>query len=274
MSEFGLHLKQAREERGISLRQIATTTKISMAALEALERADFSRLPGGIFSRAFVRAYAIEVGLDPDQTVQEFLNEYERYDTERAERVPRPEVTADDRAFAERQRRAAQALRGILIGLVVLGVAAFFVWQMKVRSRSTTPPDTASGSIAASRPGTPSDQPPPAAVETPPAATPLAAPTIGEAAKSASDTSQFAIHLEATQDCWVRVTADGAVQVEQILHAGDRRDVKASREMYLQVGNAGAITWTLNGQPAKDLGKAGQPGTARVTPATLTKYLR
>jgi len=50
----------------MSLRQIATSTKISMGVLEALERDDFSHLPGGIFSRAFVRAYATEVGLDRD----------------------------------------------------------------------------------------------------------------------------------------------------------------------------------------------------------------
>ena len=72
MSEFGLHLKQARERRGISLRQIASATKISSGALEALERGDFSRLPGGIFSRAFVRAYAVEVGLDPEETVRQY----------------------------------------------------------------------------------------------------------------------------------------------------------------------------------------------------------
>ena len=42
-----------------------------MSALEALERNDISRLPGGIFSRAFVRSYAIEVGLDPEATIQD-----------------------------------------------------------------------------------------------------------------------------------------------------------------------------------------------------------
>src|ERR671936_3006950 len=71
--DFGTKMKRAREARGVSLRQIATATKISVAALEALERNDVSRLPGGIFSRAFVRSYAAEVGLDPDDTVQEFL---------------------------------------------------------------------------------------------------------------------------------------------------------------------------------------------------------
>ena len=68
MEDFGGKLRQARERRGISLRQIAASTKISAAALEALERNDISRLPGGIFSRAFVRSYAAEVGLDPDAT--------------------------------------------------------------------------------------------------------------------------------------------------------------------------------------------------------------
>lgn len=71
--DFGTKMKQLREERGVTLRQIADATKISVGALEALERNDISRLPGGIFSRAFVRSYAIEVGLDPEQTVRDFL---------------------------------------------------------------------------------------------------------------------------------------------------------------------------------------------------------
>src|SRR5919206_5131652 len=74
--DFGTKMKRAREARGVSLRQIATATKISVAALEALERNDISRLPGGIFSRAFVRSYAIEVGVDPEQTVREFLAQF------------------------------------------------------------------------------------------------------------------------------------------------------------------------------------------------------
>src|ERR671922_1093815 len=76
MSDFGGKLRQARERRGISLRQIAASTKISAAALEALERNDISKLPGGIFSRAFVRSYAIEVGLDPEETVRDFMLQF------------------------------------------------------------------------------------------------------------------------------------------------------------------------------------------------------
>src|SRR5436189_2056845 len=73
---FGAKLRDARERRGVSLRQIANATKISVSALEALERNDISRLPGGIFSRAFVRSYAAEIGVDPEQTVREFLAQF------------------------------------------------------------------------------------------------------------------------------------------------------------------------------------------------------
>src|SRR5262249_62075406 len=72
----GAKLRDARERRDLSLRQIANATKISIGALEALERNDISRLPGGIFSRAFVRSYAVELGLDPEPRIQEFIEQF------------------------------------------------------------------------------------------------------------------------------------------------------------------------------------------------------
>jgi hypothetical protein len=73
---FANRLKQARVERGITLRQIADSTKLSMIALEALERGDMSKLPGGIFSRGFVRSYASAVGLDQEEVVRELIENY------------------------------------------------------------------------------------------------------------------------------------------------------------------------------------------------------
>ena len=81
--DFGVKMRRLREERGVSLRQIADVTRISVSVLEALERNDISRLPGGIFSRAFVRSYAIEVGLDPEQTVRDFLSQVSPRDADR-----------------------------------------------------------------------------------------------------------------------------------------------------------------------------------------------
>jgi cytoskeleton protein RodZ len=96
--DFGIRMKRQREERGVSLRRIADATKISVSALEALERNDISRLPGGIFSRAFVRSYAVEVGLDPEQTVRDFIVHFPQDSvTAGSPHVRRDDLDADPR---------------------------------------------------------------------------------------------------------------------------------------------------------------------------------
>jgi cytoskeletal protein RodZ len=277
MSEFGARLKQAREERGISLRQIATTTKISIVALGALERDDFSRLPGGIFSRAFVRAYALEVGLDPDATVEEFLIEYEQNHSAAAVKAV-PEVTADDRAFLERQRRAARWLRAISIGFVLLIVGLAISWRVSTARKSANATASASGSATAAAGGADRLADDPASHPPAPAATPATLPTdtalADPAAAPPANADQVALRLRVTAECWVRATVDGTVVLEQVLAAGESRDLAPGRDVYLQVGNAGAVQWSINGRPAKELGKSGQTVGARITRATLDRYLQ
>jgi transcriptional regulator with XRE-family HTH domain len=70
---FGARLRTARERKGIGLDAIAQNTKINAALFDALERGDTSRWPSGIFRRAFLRAYANAIGLDPEATLKEFL---------------------------------------------------------------------------------------------------------------------------------------------------------------------------------------------------------
>src|SRR3954463_10696391 len=111
--DCGRLLREARERRGVSLRQIAEKTKISVAALGALERNDISRLPGGIFSRAFVRSYAAEVGVDPEQTVREFLAQFPHENVTAGS----PHVLIDDR---DRRRLNPRAV--MIVGTLVLVV--------------------------------------------------------------------------------------------------------------------------------------------------------
>ena len=124
MSELGPRLKQARLAKGVSLRQIEASTKISVGALEALEKDDYARLPGGIFARSFVRAYAGAVGLNPDDTVHEFLTEFEKFARDNERSAKRPEITPDDLEFLERQRRALRTLRVVLVLLAVVAITA------------------------------------------------------------------------------------------------------------------------------------------------------
>jgi cytoskeletal protein RodZ len=114
----------------VSLRDIATATKISVVTLEALERNDYARLPGGIFSRAFVRAYALAVGLEPEGAVNEFLVDFTRYQRDKEHAVKRPEITPDDREFLHRQNRALRTFRTLLIvaALATLGALAYIAW--------------------------------------------------------------------------------------------------------------------------------------------------
>jgi hypothetical protein len=70
---FGDKLRKQRELRGISLDAISTTTKISPRMLRAIEDERFDQLPGGVFNKGFVRAYARQVGLDEDDAVSDYL---------------------------------------------------------------------------------------------------------------------------------------------------------------------------------------------------------
>jgi transcriptional regulator with XRE-family HTH domain len=74
--KLGARLRQRREQQQIPLSTIAEQTKIKMSLLEELERDDVSHWPTGIFRRAFIRAYALAIGLDPDAIVREFLERY------------------------------------------------------------------------------------------------------------------------------------------------------------------------------------------------------
>ena len=75
MATFGTSLRTERETRGITLEQIAAATRIGRSYLEALERDDLAYLPGGVFNRGFVRAYAQFLGLDPDEAVEAYTHE-------------------------------------------------------------------------------------------------------------------------------------------------------------------------------------------------------
>ncbi len=73
---LGADLRRERERRGMALRSISENTKVSIALLEGLEADDISRWPGGIFRRAFVRAYAQCVGLDADDVIRRFEKQF------------------------------------------------------------------------------------------------------------------------------------------------------------------------------------------------------
>src|SRR5437762_13790613 len=75
--DIGAELRNARKARKLSIEEIARVTKISPSVLRAIDRNDFDSVPGGLFTRGFLRAYAREVGLDPEEIVDLYRTEFE-----------------------------------------------------------------------------------------------------------------------------------------------------------------------------------------------------
>jgi cytoskeleton protein RodZ len=94
-------LRQAREERGISLSEVAEQTRISSLYLESIENDDYKPLPGGIFNKGFVKSYARFIGVDETEALQDYAKivaETEGRAAEGPNKAYRPEVLTDDRA--------------------------------------------------------------------------------------------------------------------------------------------------------------------------------
>jgi len=126
--DFGIKMKRLREERGVTLRQIADATKLSVGALEALERNEISRLPGGIYSRAFVRSYALEVGLDPEQTVRDFMVQFPHESvTAGSPHAPQPAFDLD----GPTRRSSRMTIAAVVALSLLIGVILFFTFAAR-----------------------------------------------------------------------------------------------------------------------------------------------
>ncbi len=100
-ASIGEKLRLEREAHGIALRDISEQTRISMRYLEAIESDDYRRLPGGIFNRSFIRAYAKFVGFDEQEAIEEYnrtLLEHGESTDDSAGRTVRSQVYTDDGA--------------------------------------------------------------------------------------------------------------------------------------------------------------------------------
>jgi cytoskeleton protein RodZ len=268
MDDFGGKLRQARERRGISLRQIAASTKISAAALEALERNDISKLPGGIFSRAFVRSYASEVGLNPDDTVREFLERFQQEPAPSADALALP-VPEEERAYQELQRKAARILGIAAVALPVLAILLYF--GLRGRSKSQSRLESPQSDRDISAPSAP--QPLPSRSDTTPAA-PAAAETGAPSAVPTGVTGAITLDVHPTSDCWVSLTIDDQKLFARLMKAGEHESHLVRREAVVEVGNAGAFAFSIDGRPGKPIGDEGKKKTLKLTPETASKYLQ
>ena len=140
-TSIGEKLRLARETRGIALRDISEQTRISMRYLEAIEADDYRRLPGGIFNRSFVRAYAKHIGYDEQQALEDYSTMmHERGETtdEVSNRQPRALVYTGN--GGSRSPLKTLLLAVIILALLSLGAwAAWYFYEHRVRQKTQAP---------------------------------------------------------------------------------------------------------------------------------------
>jgi cytoskeletal protein RodZ len=250
----GARLKGLREGKRVTLRQIATSTKISVPSLEAIERDDVRKLPGGIFGRSFVRSYARELGLNPDDTAREFFAQF-------PEVIEAEEVTVDRTSAATARERALALLSvaGVIVPVVALGV--WFYAGRQAPAVSTLP----AARINAVSP----EVPPPM----PARPTADAVPALGSVPADPEGAGPLTLHVVARSDCWVSVVADGREVVARLFTAGDEEAVRAGSELRVKVGDATAVSLRLNGMPVRPLGRSGQVVSLRIDAENASQWL-
>ena len=260
--EFGARLRRAREERGLSLREIAQTTKMPVSALERLERDDPSRLPGGIYIRSFVRAYAAAVGLDPARTLSDFFEKFPE--------LAVPAVSHDTAASSsshygdETPRRAAT----LVMVVVVVGIAATLGW---LAWRETQSAAGVEERVTTQAPAV-SPAPPASGSRVGAAATPAPNPAV-PARDPVAPTGKIDLTIHPTGSCWVEASVDGRIHVARLMSAGERVVVPMTGPIKLRIGDAGTFAFSINGTPARSLGVSGEVVRIEIRPDNLATFM-
>lgn len=245
-ADFGTTLRKAREARGVSLSEIAETTKISTAVLQALESNEIGELPGGIFTRSFVRSYAGAVGLDPEETVQAFLEAFPTSDVAQGSAYAESTEPGDELASQRVIMRTAMA-----IFVLSVPVAALLVFLGRGETAE-------------------SDRPMPETVIE------LGPPRAAEESRSqanAVSTQPLVIEIHPREACWVSLTLDGRRVFSRVMQPGEHEVHEAAQEIVLNVGNAGVFDFTINQEPGQSLGARGEAVTAQIDRANYRRFV-
>lgn len=246
MASLGQELKRERELRGISLKEIADSTRISLKFLQALEEDHLEIIPGKFFVRAILRSYAKSLGLDENQ----LLNKYQEmllFDEHQMDKEPRKRLNPP-RVFTRKK------ILILILTLVVVVLAAFLYYVIiSSPGKSAVPPP---------KPQALSPVLPPKPVEAP------AQEPVVEEVKGLNLEISF---LEKT---WIQLYADGKIVWDGIKTRGEVLQIKAEQELVFNLGNAGGLTFTINGKKAKPLGSMGAVRKdLRITVDNYREYL-
>ncbi|MFC2169509.1 helix-turn-helix domain-containing protein [Acidobacteriota bacterium] len=244
MVSIGQELKRERELRGISLKEIADTTKINLRLLRAIEEDQTDTIPSEFFIKAIIRAHAKYIGLEEEAVLNKYHelalrqeNSLQMLEEESKKRPPRSTLP----------RNLRNLIRSLIIIIIILAAFAifyFFFYQKKIETSSPAKQDSG---IIKKEASIPQEK-----IKLPEEIKPL--PVITTKKKS----EEINIELTFLQETWIQVYSDSVLNINSIKHAGDVVKTIAKNELLIHLGNAGGISYTLNGQTGKKLGTSGE----------------
>ncbi|HEY8314694.1 MAG TPA: RodZ domain-containing protein [Candidatus Baltobacteraceae bacterium] len=239
---LGERFRSAREERGLTLSDVAEQIRIRSVYLAAIEEENWASIGAPVYVRGFLRTYARFLNLDPEDAVSTFNASAPASAT--ASPVGEPSIGL--RPGADRNLSPIIWVAGAIAVVLIAFVIYLFV---------SPPHPGGPGAVAALGTAAASTTPSPAALAT---ARPAAEPS-APLASSAT----LAIHLTAAS--WLRVTVDGNVSIEGTFPAGTSRTFHGKSAL-VRVGNAGGVEIIVDGKP---IGKLGPPGDVAEKTFTL-----
>ena len=266
---FGEELRRERELRQITLREVAEATKINLRFLEALENNDFDALPGGFFTRGFIKAYARHIGLNEEAMVNAFLMEVKQ---QHRRSEPEPPVLLDPSVEPPSSPRGAgRGVRSITAAASLLAFfgLAFLLWtgvrhmgEEAAASRPKKPPQETS--VAAPEPASVQSR---AAIQVEASAAVPEQPLPAPAPERPAPPERLEVSLTFQDRTWVRVLCDGQEAINRTLEAGTFRRFTCLEEVSLSTTDAGAVKVEINGTT---LELPGGPGD-RVLPYVIRR---
>ncbi|MDR3602451.1 MAG: DUF4115 domain-containing protein [Desulfosporosinus sp.] len=232
MAGEGQILRAAREEKKWSLMNTEETTKIRVRYIQALEEEDYGILPGTTYAKGYLRTYAKQLGLNPDEIIALYNESV----------LPEPAPVLESLPIEVKARPL--WIRPVIIGsmavlalVLVIAIASLYQTGKKVAGSSYSP--SALPIAPKTETVTPAATPP--VVTTPPVTNPatVVAPT----------QDGLTAQLVFTQDCWIEVKIDDQSPFQGLFYAGTTKELKGTNKIELvKIGNAAGLSVALNGK--------------------------
>ena len=275
MATLGQQLKQAREEKGVSLHEIAESTHIGVRFLQAIENDAYDVLPGGVFNRAFVRKFAKEVGFDEEQAVNLYEEQLEEQGGE-----PERSYQLGVEEF-ETRPTSGNGLLLSFVALIILGALAYAAYQYFTPASSETERSSSSGLSSPTPTRAPTETPAPsvtpeastspAAAAASPTASPIASPTPSPTPGTAP-TGAIRVQLAAPADeVWLSVRPDGKNGDRMILKTGEAREYDVNEKIILSIGRVQSLRISVNGRNLDFSKLLSNPKATTATNVVITK---